>query len=383
MLSIKSFSILLVLFLVFATCGLFVACDDVKTKTVTVYIDGQMVKTIQADKIYVSDIQKLTPDDITQNPQIKKYFCGWFLDPGCNIPLSSTSQMQDGISVYGKLIDVDDQYFEYTVDKAVATITNYVGPEILNTTIAVVPSYINSFPVKTIGYAAFKNQTKLRKIIICDGIEVIGNQAFSGCNSMDSIVLPKSINEIGELAFQNCSLLKQITIPNNVTTISNSMFSGCSALSYVNMGYATNNIKTIGSNAFAGCNSLKTIVIPNSVELIKQSAFEGCENLVTIGLSNSLTEIGPSAFAGCASLVSIIIPQSVVQIGSKAFYGCNSLSSAKFEVPTGWKRSNKNIEPSLLENESKAADVLTRMKISGTSDYDSNYYWFYTLKRAV
>ncbi len=128
-----------------------------------------------------------------------------------------------------------------TVNYGVATITGYVGGA---PTVLVIPSYINSFPVKAIGEGAFSRETVIRTVVICNGIEIISG--FSGCNSITDIRIPKSVKTIGSRCFENCGFVNY-TIPDGITTI--------------------------GYKAFADCEKLTNITIPNSVTSIGDGAF--------------------------------------------------------------------------------------------------------------
>ena len=68
------------------------------------------------------------------------------------------------------------------------------------------------------------NNSKVKKVVIEDGVTSIGERAFSNCSTLISITIPKSVTSIGKTAFYNCTSLTNITIPNSVTSIGNWRF---------------------------------------------------------------------------------------------------------------------------------------------------------------
>ena len=189
------------------------------------------------------------------------------------------------------------------------------------------------------------HNSKVKKIVIENGVTSIGESAFYGCSSLTSITIPDSVISIGEWAFYDCSSLTSITIPKSVTSIGSGVFDGCSSLisitipdSVISIGYSAfyncssltsitipDSVTSIGTAAFQNCSSLISITIPDSVTSIGTAAFSDC-GLISITIPNGVTSIGDGAFYGCSSLTSITIPKSVTSIGNDAFYGCNNLT---------------------------------------------------------
>ena len=168
------------------------------------------------------------------------------------------------------------------------------------------------------------NNSKVKKVVIEDGVTSIGNWAFESCNNLTSITIPNSVTSIGAYAFSNCYYLTNITIPNSVTSIENYAFRSCSSLTSITI---PDSVTSIGKLAFYSCDSLTSITISNSVTSIEERAFAYCSRLTSITIPDSVTSIGEAAFAGCSSLTSITIPDSVTSIGEYAFQSCSSLTS--------------------------------------------------------
>ena len=120
------------------------------------------------------------------------------------------------------------------------------------------------------------NNSKVKKIVIEDGVTSIGNSAFSNCRSLTSIMIPNSVTSIEDYAFENCSLTN-ITIPDSVTSIGNYAFSHCSSLTSITI---PDSVTSIGTSAFDSCSSLKTISLSCKSSL-KKSDFGEQADLVS------------------------------------------------------------------------------------------------------
>ena len=222
--------------------GVCSACGATRQIEVRTYVDGVYSHSVYTDS---NSRYKITapnkPEDITTNPNSEKYFYGWFTDPNFQTPLTENTTFRSNAAIYAKWITVYSNNFKYTVSYGAATITGYVGGA---PTVLVIPSYVNSFPVETIGVDAFKDETTIKTVIICDGIETISG--FNGCNSITDIRIPKSVKTIGERCFAYCGFTS-FTIPNGVTSINYSAFQSCLRLTNVTI---PNSVTSINISAF-------------------------------------------------------------------------------------------------------------------------------------
>lgn len=202
--------------------------------------------------------------------------------------------------------------------------------------------------------------TRIKTLIIDEGVTSIGARAFQGCSNLSNVQLPNSLSGINDYAFYGCSSLTSVTIPNSVKRIDNSAFEGCIRLisfsvNEGNSNYSSqdgvlfnkdkteliqypvgnerttydipNSVTSIGNSAFSECTSLASVTMPSSVTSIGNSAFYGCSSLTSITIPDSVESIGWSAFSGCTRITSVTIPNSVTSIGDSAFDGCASLIS--------------------------------------------------------
>lgn len=130
--------------------------------------------------------------------------------------------------------------------------------------------------VKLNGSAQFINCSKLKSVLIENGIAKIPSACFSRCVLIDNIVLPNSVSELGMSTFMGCSSLKNITLSKNIKTIPNSCFHAT--------GFETfyipddSGIEEIEEDIFYNCSSLKNIYIGKNVKTINSKAFRNVDS---------------------------------------------------------------------------------------------------------
>ncbi|MDR1869179.1 MAG: leucine-rich repeat domain-containing protein [Treponema sp.] len=148
--------------------------------------------------------------------------------------------------------------------------------------------------VTVIGDAAFRQNGRLKRVVLHNRVTAIGRNAFANCTGLVEIVIPSSVTSIGAGAFQNCSALTEITIPAGVTVIPDNAFANCKNLRSVTISPGVQRIE----KAFQNCESLTSIIIPRSVQSIGDFAFSQSKNLKTITLLNDKITVGRRAFMG-------------------------------------------------------------------------------------
>ena len=118
--------------------------------------------------------------------------------------------------------------------------------------------------------------SKIKAVVVTDGVTSIGNKAFQKCSGLTSLTIPNSVTYIGDYAFSGCSGLTSVTIPNSVTYIGSFAFSSCSRLTSVAIG---NNVTSIGGSAFYDCYSLTSVTVENPVPVsINSGTFSNRQN---------------------------------------------------------------------------------------------------------
>ena len=171
--------------------------------------------------------------------------------------------------------------------------------------------------ITTINAGTFADCKKLTKIILPDSVTSIGHFAFEYCEKLTKIIIPQSVTDIGEETFQGCEKLAKIVLPNGITSIGSRAFAKCTSLTKTNI---PGSVTQMGNDIFEDCEKLAKIDIANGVETIANRTFMGCENLAEMKIPDGVTSIGTEAFAACKNLTKINIPDGVTVIGTRAFY---------------------------------------------------------------
>ena len=176
-----------------------------------------------------------------------------------------------------------------------------------------------------IGTYAFQYCTRLKEVVLPEGLEKINSQAFYECG-LDTIVLPESLSEVGDEVFRQCYQLKSANLPASLRNMGSFMFYDCRSLESVTFSEGLTNI---GYCAFENCSSLKSVDLPNSVTTIESYAFKNCNALSSITLPQELISTNYESFSHCNSLKYVEIPEKVTTIGEYLFNNCDGLDSVK------------------------------------------------------
>lgn len=276
--------------------------------------------------------------------------------------------------------DSDPNNFKYSYNygSTLANIYGYTG----NSEYVKIPSKINGYTITGINTQAFKNNKKLKGIIIPDTVTYVEDSLFSGCISLTDVDLGKGITVITNGMFYNCKNLESLTIPEQIERFydsysytgnsSDKPFEGCVNLKniyfkakdislvryYLNLPSLTNivigsTVESLPDRAFSGykylenvtfengllvlpnecfknCTGLKNITLPDSMMSVGESAFENCYNLKSVTFSKNLNTISPSAFKGCSSIESLNFNDNLREIGNNAFEECSSVKNVTF-----------------------------------------------------
>ena len=213
----------------------------------------------------------------------------------------------------------------------------------------------------------YSRRTKIRTVVVEDGITYIGGLAFYSLNKLVSVSFPNTKFYIGFRAFSRCASLERIKLPDSLRGIDLRAFEDCSSLKeihinsikmwldlsedgwigvpanlYINGKAITNvvipeDVPSIRANAFSGCTSLKSLTISNSVTSIGMGAFDDCSSLKTVNIpNNSVMKIGFYAFGNCSSLTNITLPEGLTEIEGQAFLGCSSLTNIAIPDSVTW-----------------------------------------------
>ena len=192
-------------------------------------------------------------------------------------------------------------------------------------------------------------RSKIKTLVIDDGVTSIGDYAFEGCSGLTSVTIGNSISDIGMDAFYDCNGLTAVYYTGDIAQWCGISFVSyySNPLAYAHKLYINNELLTslvipeiiteIKDYAFNNASCLTSVTIPYSVTSIGSTAFYGCSGLTSVSIPNSVTSIGGSAFKNCSGLTSVTIGSGVTNIGADAFYGCSGLSSVYYKGDVaGW-----------------------------------------------
>lgn len=199
-----------------------------------------------------------------------------------------------------------------------------------------------------IGDYCFKNNGKVKEVLLPLGCKIIGREAFFGCqfrkpvnfpetlieikssafagnHNLQKAKFPASLEKIREQCYKDCNNLRLVTFApgSRCREIPEGVFEGCTHLDHLTL---PDKLEVIGKRAFYKCKDLKVVHFPESLRQIGDRAFYSC-SMEELELPGKLQELGDGAFFKCNSLKSVTIPRSVKRIGEKAFHGCNRLEA--------------------------------------------------------
>ena len=270
----------------------------------------------------------------------------------------------------------DNFEFSYNSSDMTASVTKYKG----DSEYVEIPSMVNGYKVDSIGNI-FRDNYKLKGVIIPDTVDNVSRGIFSGCVSLTDVDLGKGITKISSGMFYNCKSLESLTIPEQIEEFEyipyidgdyyRRPFDGCtslkklylkakdiSSISYLNLPSLTNiviasTVDSLPNDAFSGynyienvtfenglmvlpdscfknCTSLKNITLPDSMMSVGKSAFENCYNIKSVTFSDNLNTIADSAFKGCSSIENLSFNKNLREIGNNAFEECSSVKNVTF-----------------------------------------------------
>ena len=201
----------------------------------------------------------------------------------------------------------------------------------------------------------FRQNTKLKKVVIPGTVKEIGNYAFYASENLKYVNFPYGINKIGNFAFYNTNLgydsdltygQGNIVIPDSVYEIGSGAFGNNDNIQYITLP-TNDNFNVVSGSCFQGCSNLENIIIPDSVNTIKDSAFYMCNELKTIYIGSGVTTIESLAFHSAINISPLtgvyLSPTTPPTIASNSFYFDNT-TNCKIYVPTGTLDAYKTAE---------------------------------------
>ena len=147
-------------------------------------------------------------------------------------------------------------------------------------------------------------QSKVKKVVIQNGITRIGGAAFFELSNLKEAVIPESVTEIGYQAFAFCGI-SDIVIPASVITIEEGAFT-------------SDNLKSISVNADSkSFTSVDDVLFSKDKTVLV--AYPGGKAAESYSIPEGTQKIGIMAFEMQSNPESVIVPASVDYIGEQAF----------------------------------------------------------------
>ena len=247
----------------------------------------------------------------------------------------------------------DNFEFSYNSSDMTASVTKYKG----DSEYVEIPSMVNGYKVDSIGNI-FRDNYKLKGVIIPDTVDYVSRGIFSGCVSLTDVDLGKGITKISSGMFYNCKSLESLTIPEQIEEFEyipyidgdyyRRPFDGCtslkklylkakdiSSISYLNLPSLTNiviasTVDSLPNDAFSGYNYIENVTFENGLMVLPDSCFKNCTSLKNITLPDSMMSVGKSAFKNCYNIKSVTFSDNLNTIADSAFKGCSSIENLSF-----------------------------------------------------
>lgn len=238
--------------------------------------------------------------------------------------------------------------------------------------------------LETISDKAFYNSLVTR-LIFPSTLENIGEYAFYGSHITEAI-LPDCMTSIGYGAFSNCANLITVNYPKNLTYVPDACFSNCYNLNTFTLPYG---LKSIGNDAFFRVYNFNPR-LPETITTMEYRAFGYCATdslFIPESLTNWLGNGGNSydySFEYNENLVYAEFPTSYYKVPKRtAIYRCENLQTVVLKSPTvvagefkssffeGCETENITIKvPSFLVNSYKLDEYWYNYKIEGFNTAD-------------
>ncbi len=206
--------------------------------------------------------------------------------------------------------------------------------------------------VKSIGWQAFCNCSKLEKVKIGSGVSFMGGDVLSDCSNLSYIDISKD-NKFYD-SRNNCNAVietetntlwyasNNTIIPNTVLVIQSGAFEGLKNITSLNI---PSSVQTIGRWGVAYCEQLKEVTIGDGMESIGQQAFESDNNLKVVYIGKGIKKIDWGAFGKCPNIEDIYINAETPPSATNGAFVDSHIEYTTLHVPSSAIENYKNIEP--------------------------------------
>lgn len=253
----------------------------------------------------------------------------------CDYAFSSTS-LSGSLVLPDDVIKIGQNAFNKTQISSIVFPNNleYIGVEAFGYCSSIGSEFHFPNTLKYIGSGAFRDGSKVGRLVLPDGLEYIGDWAFyGGYGFTGDLIIPPLVKEIGFATFSSCGFNGSLDL-GNVEKIGQSAFWNDSFTGELRI---PDGVEIIPNSCFYH-NNFSSVVFGESVSIISNSAFIENERLSGIlTFPEGLLTIEPSAFRACRFVTGIVLPSTLQMIGSNAFAedtNISSITSYSIEPPT-------------------------------------------------
>lgn len=171
----------------------------------------------------------------------------------------------------------------------------------------------------------YSQKSKIKKVVIGDGITHIGAYSFKDYEALTSVTIPASVTSGGAMAFYmvGVSKLKDVYYKGDIA-------------SWCNIDFQCNPCMNESNLYFKGA-LVTDVKIPATVKSISEYAFDGCASMTSLEIPEGVESIGRLSFSQCRNLKKVTLPKSLKSIGGAAFSYCTGLDNVYYNGDlTGW-----------------------------------------------
>lgn len=193
--------------------------------------------------------------------------------------------------------------FKYSVERddgvAYVEIHRYLG----GASKVVIPSEIKGYKVREIDENAFKNNSKVKTIVIGANVREIDDNAFIGTKNLKKFVVKSN---------SRYKAVDGVLVNRKTNYIE--AFPSKKAKTYT----APASVKGVDEGAFRNNKTIQKVVL-KGVKVVEEEAFRGCSALTSVTFSGKLREVDEKAFFDCVKLKKVSLPKKINEVDDKAF----------------------------------------------------------------
>lgn len=159
--------------------------------------------------------------------------------------------------------------------------------------------------------------SRIKSIVINDGIEKIASYSFLNCKSVEKVTLPETLTSIGAKSFYGCANLTTVFIPKNVNEIGSYAFGYDEKLIEIKVDTANETLCDIDGVLvskegellyYPDGRRLDEYTVPAEISFISRAAFDKLAPVKKITIPETVTQqVDPYTFSGCVYIVEFAV----------------------------------------------------------------------------